>query len=848
MKRHPLLLIVLVILAVGGSACAGARAYRNGAYQATLGNWDEAVVHYRRALDNEPARAEYKIALERAMLNASRVHMTRAREMEEKDELSASIQEYRKASEYDPSNTLAATKAATLERTLRDRVEAARPKPAIEQMRERARQASAEPVLDPASKQPLPRIKFEGANVKDILNFMGSAAGINVTYERDYQAQDTKPYTVQLDNVTFEQALTQILQANQLFYKILNERTIMVIQDTAPKRMQYEEQVIRTFYVSHAEIGELSQLVGTIIRVPNMAIQPMVAINKTANTLTVRASAQVAAIIERIIQANDKPRAEIVLDVEILEVNRTRAKQYGFNLSSYSIGGIFSPETAPDNKTSISAEAVTGPGPFNVNTISQGVSTLDFYGVVPAAYVRFLESDSQTKLVAKPQLRGSEGQKLTLNLGDEIPVPSTTFTPIAGGGASVNPLTSFAYKPVGVNLEMTPRVTYDGEIIIDLLVESSTLGQNIIVGGSSLPTFGSRKVVTKLRLREGESTLLAGLLREDTRRALRGVPGVLRLPVLKQLLADNDSQVSQTDIVMLLTPRIVRTHQLTQEDLNPIYIGTQQNIGLGGPPPLIAPPAGGAAPEPQPSAAPPPAGTTPPIGTPPQPGTPIGPPTTAPGGRPVVPPGSSPIPGTITGTATTPPAPGAPPGVLPPGPVTPPAIGTPPGAPTTPPGGLPPPPPPATPPATPPPATTPPAAQTAQLVVTPPGTEFRVGGGPYTVPISITGATQITALTITLTFNPATLRVRNIQEAGFMRQGGMETAFAQQVDPSAGRIDISVTRTGDATGASGAGLIAAIVFDAAGAGSATITPSGTGTAVGGRPVTVQASPVTVTVR
>ena len=175
---------------------------------------------------------------------------------------------------------------------------------------------------------------------------------------------------------------------------------------------------------------------------------------------------------------------------------------------------------------------------------------------------------------------GTEGQTLTLNLGDEIPVPSTVFGAAAPGGISSIPISSFNYRAVGVNVEMTPRVTYEGEIVLDLSVESSTLGQSINVAGQSLPTFGSRKVVTRLRLRDGESNLLAGLLREEERRSLRGFPRTLRLPVLSQLLSDNDSAVSQTDIIMLLTPRIVRTHELTQEDVSPIHIGTQQNLRL----------------------------------------------------------------------------------------------------------------------------------------------------------------------------------------------------------------------------------------------------------------------------
>ena len=300
-----------------------------------------------------------------------------------------------------------------------------------------------------------------------------------------------------------------------------------------------------------------------------MAVQPQIVPNITSNTITVRATTSVAAIIEKVIASNDKPRAEIVVDVEILEVNRERAKEFGLDLAQYGIGGIFSPDSRRSGSDTLE----------NTRTSSL-IRAGDFYLSVPSAVINFLETDSETRLIAKPQLRGQEGTTLTLNLGDDIPVPTTAFTPIAAGGASVNPLTSFNYRPIGVIVEMTPRVTYENEIILDLMVENSTLGPNINVAGQSLPTFGSRKVVTRLRLQDGESNLLAGLLRDEDRRSLRGFPGIMRVPVVRRLLSANEDSIKQTDIIMLLTPRIIRTHELTQEDVSPIHIGTQGNIGL----------------------------------------------------------------------------------------------------------------------------------------------------------------------------------------------------------------------------------------------------------------------------
>ena len=180
-------------------------------------------------------------------------------------------------------------------------------------------------MLNPASREPL-IVRFNAASLRDILNSIGNLTGINITYDREVQ---DRAVTVDLEGVTLEQALAQMMTMNQLSYKVLSDRSIFVFPDTQQKHAQYDDQVIQTFYVSHADATELSQLISSIIRVPQLGVQPLIQFNKSANTLTVRASTAVMQIIEKVIAQNDKPRAEIVIDVEILEVNRTRAKQYG---------------------------------------------------------------------------------------------------------------------------------------------------------------------------------------------------------------------------------------------------------------------------------------------------------------------------------------------------------------------------------------------------------------------------------------------------------------------------------------------------------------------------------------
>jgi type II secretory pathway component GspD/PulD (secretin) len=820
-------LIALLLLATVATGCAAGRAFRKGQEASRNGQWDAAVEEYTRAVQEDPDNAMYKITLERAMQTAAQEHISRARELETKDQLDMALMEYRRAVELDATNRSAAAKVIELEKNIRDRIEASRPKPPIEKLREQAR-AMGQPVI--GLKEVLPKLSFNNASLKGILDFIGTSAGINITYESTFR---DVPYTINLEDVTVEQALQQIMLANTLFYKVVNQKTIMIIPDNAANRSKYEDIVVRVFYLSHGEAPEVATIVNSMTRITQMPVQPQILPNKTANTITVRATAPVVEIIEKIIRANDKPRAEVVIDVQILEVSRRRVKSFGLNLTDYAVGLTFSPELAPPN-TGTTPSNPPVPPPFNLNTISQGISTADFYLSVPAAFVRFLATDSQTKLIAKPQLRGAEGVKLTLNLGDEIPLVQTVFgAPVAGGFASI-PQSSFTYRNVGINLEITPRVTYEGDIRLELSVESSSLGPSISVGGQDAPTISTRKVLTTLRLREGESNLLAGLLRDDQRKILTGFPGLIRTPLLRTLFGSTNDTIEQSDIVMLLTPHVVRTHELTAEDLAPIYIGTQQNVSLGGPPPLIAPPPD-VSPATTPAVTPPnvgPATTMTPAGAQTPPGA--APPGAQPSNLPP-PPGTTPVPTFVS------PLPTAPPGTTPPAAATPPGTVAAPGVqPTAPPRDP-------TQPATPPAAGI--AAPTpAQVIVSPPSTDFRVGSGPYSTPISINNASRLTTLTLTITYNAAVLRVRSVQEGTFMRQGGGVASFTPKIDAINGRVDIAVTRTGDAVGAAGSGVIASLLFDAVAPGGSMIQVSGVAAGPDGAPLQVQFSPVTVTVR
>jgi general secretion pathway protein D len=804
--------MAVLALAAWLSGCTPSRTFQQGNKAAMQLDWDLAVTYFAQAVKAAPDRADYKMALERAQMAAAQVHFEKAREYEAHDQLDLALAEYRRVVEFHPGSQEARAGIQRLEQVIRDRIEASRPKPAAEAMRQQARKQTEEPALNPSSREPVV-LKFQNRQIREILDFLGSSTGINIAYDKDFP--QTQSISVNIDGVSLEEALQQLLTVNGAYYKVLNPHSIIVIADSPAKRTSYDEQAVQTFYLSSADAADMEQLLTKVVTTQTTGVRPTFAANKTANTITVRGTLPMLQMIERVITMNDKPRAEIAVDVEILEVNRGNAKQYGLDLSSWQIGLAFSPETKPASDATSSV--------FNLNTISAGVSTADFYASVPSAVIRFLEQDSETKVIAKPNLRGAEGEKLSLKLGEELPVPSTTFyNPFGGGGTvATTPLTSFTYKNVGVNLDLEPRVTYDGDIILKIALEISAKGPDQNVAGQNLPTFFSRKVESRIRLRDGESNLLAGLLRENERKTLKGVPGISKVPVLRDLFASNDTEVVQTDIVMLLTPHIVRTHSLSQKDFLPLFVGTQSNLGMTGPPPLIQPP--GEASQTQPTA-----------------------PASAPSTRPSAPSGAAtaasvqkpptaPTPGVSTAPSQAQAAPAAPvPPAAPAGGIA--SAAAPPAAPT-----------PAPVPAAP--AAAPPApADAVRIILTPPGAPIAVATQPITVPVSVFGASRVSTVTLSLRFDPKVLRVRLVQEGTFMASGGGAVTFAQQVDAVAGRVDITLTRTSDSTGVSGDGVLASVVFDAVGAGVSPLGLGGVVTNPGGLPVPVQFGQASVTVR
>ncbi|MGE5837951.1 MAG: cohesin domain-containing protein [Acidobacteriota bacterium] len=774
--RSPARAVVVGLILALATGCASTLHKAESA--AFKGDWDTAVAYFREALKEDPNRIDVKVALERALRNASNEHLKRAKDLEKEEQLSGAMAEYKLAASLDPGNTLASTKAEELGRRIRDQLDAARPKPRIEELRQQAQ--AGLPRLDPRT--PIPYLRSTGS-IRDLLGQISNITGIGVTYEQQTQGIVDRPFPFEIRNLSVEEALGQIMTSNRLTYKIIGQNTIFVYADTPQNRQTYEDQYVQSFMLSHADAGETSALLNQMLSQGSVGTRPQIQVAKNANMLVIKASLPVLQVIDNILKTLDKPRAEVMIEAEILEVDRKFLKQVGLDLNQWALGFAYSPEVAPQTTPGV-LPPITPP-PINLNTIKQGIGANDFYVTVPTALVQFLEQDSRTKVLARPQVRGRDGTSVQLRLGDLVPIPRTTFQSAAGGGIANIPTTQVDYQSVGVNLLFTPRVTYQDEIILEnLTLEKSGLGANLEVGGQTFPTIVTRNAMTTLRLRDGESNLLAGLLAESDTHAATGFPGITSLPLLRSIFGNTQRNLEQTDVVMVITPRIIRTHELTVNDFKPMFVGVGQNFGTGSVPPLISPDA-----PPPPALAPPGVQQAPPPGQP----VPVAGGQTPPGGQP----------------------PPRAPGVVPIQPVTP-GVETPPSQ--------------------------------GRVVVAAPSAAFQVGA-PYTVPITIENVSQaIGIVSLTVTYDPAVLRAVNVSQGAHMQQGGVTTSFVPKIDAAAGRVEIAIARPFERPGASGSGVIAGISFEAVKAGTSAIGITGVLTTTTGQKVDVQMVAASVTVK
>src|SRR5580765_4957989 len=533
-RRHGIAALFALCLVTAG--CAASGAFHRGDSAERRQDYDLAVVEYSKALREHPDDANTRAALERAKLRASQDHFNRGRRLAATGKFEQALVEYEVASELNPSSGDVDTELRATRNKLRAKVAVAREgKTELQTLIDRTRDLPS-PGMDLPSGVKMPAsLTFRDASSRDVYAAISRLANISLIFDSSFREA---PVTVDLRNTTLEDALSTIAGATRTFFRVTAPKTIVVIPDTPAKRREYEEEIVRTFYLSNADLKETMDLLRMVLDARR--ISPTTA----TNALTIKDTPERIAAAARVITAIDKARPEVIIDVELIEVDRTKLAEYGLQLASPGSPGI-------NGSIAIDAPAAG----ITLSALRNLTSSDILLANLPSLYYRLLKSDTNTRTLANPQLRTTDGSEAIARFGEQVPVPVTTFAPIATGGVSQQPITSFNYQNIGFNSDITPRTHHDDDVSLQLKIAVTNISGT---GFGGLPTFGNREITTIIRLRDGETNMLAGLIRDEERHSLDGLPGLSDLPLVGHLFGHTTKSITQTDIILTLTPHIIR--------------------------------------------------------------------------------------------------------------------------------------------------------------------------------------------------------------------------------------------------------------------------------------------------
>ncbi len=562
----------------------------------TIQDYDAAFVFYQKAVKANPYNAGYKIKLNAIRFEASQKHVKAGVELRKKGDLQGAATEFQRAQTIDPASPVA-------DQELRATVEMIAEK-------NRAADAAAEPPSDP-NEQALaslpPEIKpFSRAPInltmsddaKIVFNTIGKLAGLTVIFDPDFPARRIK---VELNNVTMEQALEIVNMESKTFVKTVTENIIFVIPDQPQKRRDYEEQVVKTFYLSNTvQPQDLTEIVTGLRQLLDVKrIQQL----NSQNAIIMRDTPDKLQLAEKMIRDIDKAKPEVVVQVEVLEARSDRLRDLGI-LPGQTASISINPNTT-SSSSSGSSSGLTNT-PITLNQLRH-LSGNAYDVTLPSLTVNAVLTDSNTKIIQNPEVRSVDGQTAKLRIGDRIPIATGSFSSgigIAGGTAGgINPLvnTQFTYLDVGVNIDLTPRVHPNRDVSLKLKVEVSSHTGDQPIGGILQPIISQRVIEDEIRLKEGEVSILGGLVQRTDSKTLEGWPGLARLPLLRYLFSHERTDHQEDEVLIVLTPRIVRIPEWTKANLRPLYSGSETNVQVRRESEIHAPPQ----PTPAPTQAPP---------------------------------------------------------------------------------------------------------------------------------------------------------------------------------------------------------------------------------------------------
>jgi len=581
------MLLLLVWAAMPAHAQSAKSWNKRGEQAEAREDFDAAFEAYRQAHLKKPNDMAYKTHYERMRFQAANEHVDRGRVLRQSGDTGGAINEFARALQIDPGNQAAAQELQTTDKPPPGAAPGngagapGVPAPGSHQaeMQREIDSLGSPVVLQPVSNDPITLHMVE--DVKVIYQAVGKAAGLNVLFDPDYTS---KRIPVDLTNVSLQDALRIIGTLSGTFWKPVTSNTIFVAQNNRTKRTDLEDLAVQTFYLTNAaQQNDANEILITLRNILDPSIK--VYLVASQNAIIMRATTDQLILAEKIINDLDRVRPEVVIDVAVLEVSRQKERNLGITLPT-SFG--LAPQASNANATSTTTTTTTGgtstpttpASTLTLNTLGN-LNATNFAVNVTGGTVNALLSDSDTRVLQNPRIRATDGQRATLKIGSKIPVATGSYNAgVSTGIANIGVQTQFTYLDVGVNIDITPTVHYDREISLKMKIEVSSQSGVANLEGVSEPIIAQKVIDQVIQLKDGEPSILAGLLQKQDSKSVSGTPGLGEIPLLKYFFSSQDKVQSQDEVVFLVIPHIVRESILTDENTRPIYTGTSTSIEL----------------------------------------------------------------------------------------------------------------------------------------------------------------------------------------------------------------------------------------------------------------------------
>jgi general secretion pathway protein D len=754
--------------------------------------WDKALAFAEEALSDDPADVAYQLATTRLRFYGSQYHLDAGKKLREQGQLEEALAEFQKAYGINPASSMAGEE---IQRT-QQMIEREKSKPAGEQKpeersltpaqaekrREEKRFASMQPlpVLRALNPDPI-NLKMNNQPPKVLFETVGKVAGINVLFDPDFTSgnPNTRPQSIELNNATLDEALDYLSLVTRSYWKPISANAIFVTQDNPTKRREFEDWVVKVFYLNNILTPQELQEIITAIR--TVAEVQKVFQYQAQNAIIVRAEAEKVALAEKIVADLDKPKAEVLVDILVMEVDRQKTRDLAAAVAPNGINSPISFSPRPSVTTPAGGTAASGTTAATTVPLSNlaRISTRDFSLTLPGGLLNALLTDTNSKLLQSPQVRAVDGAKVSLNIGNKVPYATGSFQP-GIGGVGINPLvnTQFTFMDTGVNVLIIPHIHGADEVTLHCEIDISSVTGTVPLGGIDEPELAQTKIVNDVRLKQGEVNLIAGLMKVSEDKTISGVPGLGNIPVLRRLFTSEKITKSENELVIVLIPHIIRAPDITDVNLRPISSGSQTNVKMTYAPQKPAaqqPPAALPAPQAPPSA------------------VPLIPGVNA---APLTPPATAPV-QTLGPPATAPPA-TAPPATAPPATAPPVPPAKPDGQPAQAPAGK------------------------AKVTFVPGQTSAQING-TVTVSLMVENANDLASTPVHIRFDPKVLRLNDVVRGNLLSSDGQQVAFSKNVMNDTGEATVNVSRFPATGGVSGSGSIVTLVFQAVGRGDTVVT-------------------------